>query len=74
MPVKVGAPGAINPPVDVVLKTAKRNEEKGYDSLWYPDHWMAWHPESIWTQDITPLAQFQPNPHVYLDPIACIAA
>jgi phthiodiolone/phenolphthiodiolone dimycocerosates ketoreductase len=74
MPVKVGAPGAINPPVDVVLRTAKRNEEKGYDSLWYPDHWMAWHPESIWTEDITPIAKFQKNPHVYLDPVATMAA
>jgi len=74
MPVKVGAPGAITPPADLVIKTAKRNEEKGYDSLWYPYHWMAWHPESIWTEDITPIAKFQPNPHVYLDPVATMAA
>jgi phthiodiolone/phenolphthiodiolone dimycocerosates ketoreductase len=74
MAIEVGAAGTITPPVDALIKTAKRNEEKGYDAVWYPDHWMAWHPESIWQPDITPLAQFQSNPHVYLDPIACIAA
>jgi phthiodiolone/phenolphthiodiolone dimycocerosates ketoreductase len=74
MAIEVGAAGGVTPPVDALIKTAKRNEEKGYDAIWYPDHWMAWHPESIWQPDITPIAQFQPNPHVYLDPVACIAA
>ncbi len=74
MAIEVGAAGAITPPVDMLIKTAKRNEEKGYDAIWFPDHWMAWHPESIWVPDVTPLANFQPNPHVYLDPVACIAA
>lgn len=74
MAIEIGAAGAVTPPVDALLRTAKRNEEKGYDALWFPDHWMSWHPESIWTPDVTPLANFQPNPHVYLDPIACIAA
>jgi phthiodiolone/phenolphthiodiolone dimycocerosates ketoreductase len=72
--IEIGSQGTIMPPVDGVLKTAKRNEAKGYDALWWPDHLMGWHPESIWTPDITPLANFQPNPHVYLDPIAAIAA
>jgi len=74
MTLEIGAPGAIMPPVEVLLKTAKRNEDKGFDALWWPDHLMGWHPESIWTPDITPLATVQPNPHVYLDPVACIAA
>jgi len=74
MAIEVGAAGTISPPVDALIKTAQRNEAKGYDAVWYPDHWMAWHPESIWQPDITPLAQFQPSPHVYLDPVACIAA
>ena len=30
---------------------------------------MGWHPESVWTEDITPLAKFQPNPHTYFDPL-----
>lgn len=74
MTIQVGAAGSIMPPVEAILKTARRNEEKGYDSLWWPDHWMAWHPQSIWTPDVTPLARFQPNPHVYMDPVTCMAA
>ncbi len=74
MAIEVGAAGTIMPPVEGAIRTARRNEEKGYDAIWYPDHLMAWHSESIWTPDVTPLASFQPNPHVYLDPIALIAA
>ncbi|HJP65247.1 MAG TPA: LLM class flavin-dependent oxidoreductase [Actinomycetota bacterium] len=74
MTLEVGAAGTISPPVEALLHTAKRNEEKGYDAIWYPDHWMAWHSESIWTPDVTQIANFQPNPHVYLDPVACMAA
>jgi phthiodiolone/phenolphthiodiolone dimycocerosates ketoreductase len=74
MTLEIGAPGQIIPPADALLKTAKRNESKGFDALWWPDHLMGWHPESIWTADVTPLAAFQSNPHVYFDPIACIAA
>lgn len=71
---EIGAPGNIMPPFEAVLKTATRNERKGYDALWWPDHLMGWHPESIWTPDVTPLANFQSNPHMYFDPVACIAA
>ena len=74
MKIEVGAAGGIMPPADSVIRTARRNEEKGYDAVWWPDHWMGWFPESIWTPDITPLAAFQPSPHVYLDPVATMAA
>jgi len=74
MTIEIGATGVIMPPVDALLKNAVRNESKGYDAMWWPDHLMGWHPESIWKPDITALANFQSNPHVYLDPIACIAA
>jgi phthiodiolone/phenolphthiodiolone dimycocerosates ketoreductase len=74
MTMEIGATGVIMPPVDGVLKNALRNEAKGYDAMWWPDHLMGWHPESIWKPDITALANFQSNPHVYFDPIACIAA
>ena len=74
MTLEIGGTGQIMPPVDGLLKNAKRNEEKGFDALWWPDHLMGWHPESIWTADVTPIANFQSNPHVYLDPVACIAA
>jgi phthiodiolone/phenolphthiodiolone dimycocerosates ketoreductase len=74
MGIEIGAPGTIMPPAEAVLRTARRNEERGYDAIWWPDHLMGWHPESIWTPDVTPLAAVQPNPHVYFDPVACIAA
>jgi phthiodiolone/phenolphthiodiolone dimycocerosates ketoreductase len=74
MTIEIGSPGTIMPPVEGVLKTAQRNERKGYDALWWPDHLMGWHPDSIWTADVTPLAHVQSNPHVYLDPVAAIAA
>jgi phthiodiolone/phenolphthiodiolone dimycocerosates ketoreductase len=72
--IEVGAAGGITPPVEQLIKTAQRNEARGYDALWYPDHWMAWHSESIWTPDITPVAALMPSPHVYFDPVACMAA
>ncbi len=71
---EVGAAGTIMPPADGMLKTARRNEERGYDSIWWPDHLMGWYPESIWTPDVTPLANFQPSPHVFFDSVAAIAA
>ena len=71
---KLGAAGTIMPPVEGVLKNARRLEEKAYDSIWWPDHLMGWFPQSIWTPDVTPLANFQQNPDVYLDPVAAIAA
>ena len=74
MAIEVGAAGGITPPGELVIKTAVRNEQKGYDAIWFPDHWMAWHPHSIWTPDVTQIANFQPTPHVYLDPVACMAA
>lgn len=74
MALQVGTAGTVGPPIDGVLKNALRSEQKGYDAIWWPDHWMAWHPESVWVPDITPLAGFQKSPHVFLDPIAVIAA
>lgn len=75
MTMKIGIGGSIVPPIEGVLKAAKRSEAKGYDSIWWPDHWMGWHPESIWTPDIVgAIHPFYPNPHIYLDPVATIAA
>lgn len=74
MPVTVGAPGIVVPPADAAFHTAKRNEEKGWDAVWFPDHLMGWHPDSVWTPDIAPLAAFVPNIHAYYDPVAMIAA
>ena len=69
MEIEFGAPGTIMPPADKAVDNARRAEADGYDSIWWPSHLMGWHPESVWTEDITPLAAFQPNPHTYFDPL-----
>jgi phthiodiolone/phenolphthiodiolone dimycocerosates ketoreductase len=73
MPITVGAPGHVMPPVETLIHTARRNEERGFDALWWPDHLMGWHPQSLWAPDEAPLAKAQPNPDAYFDPIAAIA-
>jgi len=67
--IEFGAPGTIMPPADKAVEMAKRAEADGYDSIWWPSHLMGWHPESVWTEDITPLANYQANPHTYFDPL-----
>ena len=69
MEIEFGAPGTIMPPADKAVELAQRAEADGYDSIWWPSHLMGWHPESVWTEDITPLARFQANPHTYFDPL-----
>lgn len=71
---KVGVLGNVLPPFDSAIKAAKLNEEWGFDSLWWPDHWMGWHPQSIWKPDIADLAKFQKSPDVYFDVVAAMAA
>ena len=69
MEIEFGAPGTIMPPADKAVENARRAEADGYESIWWPSHLMGWHPESVWTEDITPLAKFQDNPHTYSDPL-----
>ncbi len=69
----IGTPGTIVPPYANVLKNARRSEESGAETIWFPDHLMGFWPQSIWTPDITPLAA-QGNPHVHLDPFVTMAA
>lgn len=71
--VAVGTNGAIAPPIAGVVKGATRAEEKGYDSVWWPDHLMGWHPDSLWRPEITGLVRSMPNPHIFVDPVAAIA-
>jgi len=72
--VKVGTLAPFIFPFDRSVKTAKRIEEIGYDSMWYPDHLMGFIPETIWTPDVTPLAFFQNSPHTFPDPFTLMAA
>ncbi len=71
---KIGASGVVSPPASGVVAAAKQQEAAGYASVWWPDHLMAWHPQSLWTTDFTPLAHRQSNAHVFFDPIACMTA
>ena len=74
MKIRLGIPGGIMPPFDKVIQQAQRAEARGYDSAWWPCHLMGWHPRSIWTPDITPLANLQKSADVYLDPVPAIGA
>ena len=74
MDIQLGVPGQIMPPADKAVDNAKRAEAKGFDSVWWPCHLMGWHPDSVWAEDLTPLAAMQPNPHVYFDPLLMMGA
>lgn len=74
MEIEIGVPGQIMPPADKAVENAKRAEAKGYDSVWWPCHLMGWHPDSVWTEDLTPLVKYQPNPHTYFDPLLMMGA
>ena len=72
--IHIGSPGVTIPPMDNVISQAVKNEEKGYDSIWWPDHLMGWIPESIWTPDLFGIASFIPSPNLFLEPTTTIAA
>ena len=74
MDIQFGAPGALIPPVDRGVAAGVKMEELGYDGVWWPDHLMGWHPDSMWNTDYTPLADHQQSSHVYVDPFAMMAA
>ena len=67
-------PGQIMPPASAAVKFAQRAEADGFDAIWWPDHLMGWHPDSLWTPDLTPLAASQANPHTYFDPLVMMGA
>jgi phthiodiolone/phenolphthiodiolone dimycocerosates ketoreductase len=47
-----------------------------YDSIWFPDHYVSFWPETIWTPEFTDLATVSPSPHRQLDsiPVASVAS
>ncbi|HET9972600.1 MAG TPA: LLM class flavin-dependent oxidoreductase, partial [Streptosporangiaceae bacterium] len=71
---ELGVPGQIMPPASAAVKLAQRAEADGFDAIWWPDHLMGWHPDSLWTPDLTPLAASQANPHTYFDPLVMMGA
>jgi phthiodiolone/phenolphthiodiolone dimycocerosates ketoreductase len=72
--VTLGAPGQIMPPASRAIDLARRAEADGFDAVWWPCHLMGWHPDSVWSEDLTPLAEFQSSPHVYFEPLSMMAA
>jgi phthiodiolone/phenolphthiodiolone dimycocerosates ketoreductase len=74
MTVTLGVPGQIMPPAGRAIEMARRAEADGFDGVWWPCHLMGWHPDSVWTDDITPLAAVQASPHVYFDPLLMMGA
>ena len=54
--------GPTFPPIGVIAEVARSIEEKGYDSMWFPDHLMGWFPHTIWTPEIVgALAPYSPH-------------
>jgi len=45
-----------------------------YHSIWLPDHYVSFWPDSIWTPEFTDLAKASPSPHRHLDGLAVAAA
>jgi phthiodiolone/phenolphthiodiolone dimycocerosates ketoreductase len=72
--VTLGAPGRIMPPAGKAIEFAQRAEQDGFDAIWWPCHLMGWVPDSVWTEDWTELARYQPNPHEYFDPLMMMGA
>lgn len=74
MRVTLGAPGRIMPPASKAVEFAQQAERDGFDAIWWPCHLMGWTPDSVWTQDLTALANYQPNPHMYFEPLMMMGA
>jgi len=72
--VTLGAPGRIMPPASKAIAFAQRAEADGFDAIWWPDHLMGWTPDSVWTEELTPLAAYQRSPHVYFEPLTMMGA
>ena len=53
------------PPISEAQKTAKRLEEKGYNSLWFADHLMGWYPHDLWKETV--FAMRYPSCHMFYD-------
>lgn len=72
--VTLGVPGRIMPPADKAVQFAQRAEADGFDAIWWPCHLMGWIPDSVWIEELTGLAKFQANPHMYFDPLIMMGA
>lgn len=71
---QIGAPGPIVPPISSAIKSCQRLETQGYDAMWFVDHFMGFIPDSVWTPDITSLAERLESPHIFLETYTMMAA
>jgi len=69
---KIGVVGPTFPPVESIARVARSIEEKGYDSIWFPDHLMGWFPQTIWTPEIIGLIATY-SPHTFFETTLSIA-
>ncbi len=69
---KIGVVGPTFPPIEGIAEVAKSIEEKGYDSIWFPDHLMGWFPHTIWTPEIVGLLSYY-SPHTFFETTLSIA-
>ena len=59
---KIGVVGPTFPPIDSITRITRSIEDKGYDSLWFPDHLMGWFPHTMWTPELMgPLSMNSPH-------------
>jgi len=69
---KIGVVGPTFPPIEGITRVARSIEEKGYDSIWFPDHLMGWFPHTMWISEIVgPLALN--SPHTFFETTLSIA-
>jgi phthiodiolone/phenolphthiodiolone dimycocerosates ketoreductase len=71
---KIGREGTFIPPFKSNINIVKSYENEGYDSIFFADHILNWVPESIWTPDITDLANIYPSPHLIYDVFSMLIA
>lgn len=71
---RLGVTGMSRLPAARVGLDSAQAESDGLDLVLWPDHLMAWHAAPLWQPRYTPLAGRQPNPHEYLNVVACLAA
>lgn len=62
------------PPASKAIDFALQAEADGFDTIWWPWHLMGWIPDSVWTEDLTELAKYQANPHLFFDPLIMMGA
>ena len=56
------------------IDMVKEYDSGRYHSIWIPDHYVSFWPDSIWTPEFTDLAKSSPSPHRHLDGMAVAAA